>query len=454
MNKKGFVIIIAATFAASLLVLAVAIISMSSGEISQTKIANDTEKAYYVALSGAEKMYEYLKSKEGEELSWPQAMPGADCVVGTRASGGATIGAFTATADRVAGTTDRFGIVSRGTASGRSATITVIYGCNDTESTKGRPIGSRGTMSLNGNKLGGLRSWVRAEGPLASGSTVDTNNFVKITGDVYENQPFAEIDFWWAYDAAADNWTPKAVGDADGNTEYLTDANGDGSITIADAGDDPAQQAIFTADDLNSDGVVDDKDAFKGYYTIELNKLGLNIGEGESQHYDGDQEFDPTSVPAGTPIIFVEGNVDIFFSDTEWWGADVDHTIVATGDITITQPTNNSGDTLTLIAFGDVNTGGVRAFGGVRGDLVVYANSDFNAWFGGRTNGTIFANGEVDIDTLLPIPGLLNRDLNKGTIDWTDPSAWPLGLPRDYSTIRGPFEITDETVVIPVWQRE
>ena len=110
---------------------------------------------------------------------------------------------------------------------------------------------------------------------------------------------------------------------------------------------------------------------------------------------------------------------------------------------------------MTLIALGDVNTGGVVAFGGVSGNLVVYADGDFNAYYGGRTNGTIFAKGNIDVDTVLPIPGLLNRDLNRGTEDWSDPADWPLGLPQGYNRISLSFRIKDESIeYVPVWQMD
>lgn len=460
MTKKGFVMVMATVFAAALLVIALAIINMSCGEITQTKVSNDADKAYYAAVTGAEKMYGLLKSKEGQVIIWPQVLSTTD--IATRGTGGTTVGTFQARADVVV-VDNILGIVSRGSANGRTATVTVQYGYT-MPFNNGYPIGCIGPMSLKGARIKILwftfTSYVRAEGPIASGSTISTNgNLVQINGDTLQNQGFVQPNFWWAYNSTTGACDiQKTYGDTNGNSVYVEDANHDGSLTIADAGDDLAKQEAFVVDDINSDGVVNDKDAFVSYYTVELNHQGLNIGQGQSGYYNGSQSFNPGSVPAGTPIIFVNGDVNIAFNDMAWWAQDANHTIVATGNINIVQPTNSAGQTLALISYGNVNTGGLNFFGGINGNLVVYANGNFNAYYGGKSNGTIFANGVVNIDTLLPIPGLLNRDLNKGTTNWTNPANWPLGLPRNFDTTGEGFKMLKEQVedegFVPIWQRD
>ncbi|MFA6141788.1 MAG: hypothetical protein WC738_00640 [Candidatus Omnitrophota bacterium] len=451
-NKKGFILVITTAFIASLLVVALAIIGMSCGEIIQTRVYNDQSTAYYVARSGAEMMYNYLKAKEGETITWPQSMPSGDSVVRTRGSGGTIVGNFVATADTIS--SNMFGIVSTGSVNGRTAKVTVKYGC-DAAFENGRPIGCAGAMSLKGAGWWIFKSYVRAEGPLASGSAITSNNFVQISGTTLQNQTFEPTNFWWKYNSATGTCsTPKAVGDTNGDNAYLTDANGDGSITLADAGENIAAQEAFINDDINSDGVVNNKDAFISYYTVELNHQGLNIGKNETRYYGSSQSFNYNSIPTGVPIVFVNGDVNISFNSTAWWAQNSNNTIVATGDINIAQPTNTAGNTLTLISYGDVNTGGVNFFGGISGNLVVCSVGDFNAYYGGKSNGAIFSNGQVNIDTVYPISGLLNRDIKKGTTNWSDSTNWPLGLPQNYGSWPLKFAIKADSVVKPIWQRE
>jgi hypothetical protein len=326
--------------------------------------------------------------------------------------------------------------------------MTVKYGF-DSPFNNGFPLGCLGPMSLTGTKESkkGMRSWVRAEGPLISGSSITTNDFTQISGELMENQPVSAPSFW-----LGDKY------DTNNDGSFIGDTNGDGAVNSSDV--PKGQEAVFAADDINNDGVIDEKDAFTYYYTVFLNNpannslgVALEIGQGEAHYYSSSQNFDPWSVPEGTPAIFVDGNVDILFNDTAWWGGSSNHTIIATGDVNIIQPTNGSNDTLVIISYGNVTTGGVRAFGGVRGNIVIYANGDFNAYYGGRTDGAIFAKGSVDIDTVLPVPGMLNRDINRGDVDWSDPANWPIGLPPGYMRASLSFRIRNEsTDFVPVWQ--
>lgn len=444
MKRKGFVIVIVIAFLTILLLVAWVVIDIGCGEVLQTRMQNDSLSAYYVAQAGTEMMYARLRNRPNELP--PQTLTGS---VATRFAGGQTVGTFTARADLIS--TDLLGITSEGTVRGHKSKVSAKYKIIP-HYTNGAPVGSVGPMTLYGQRLLGFRSWVRVDGPITSGSTITTNNYVQVRrGDILENQSLVAPSFWMKYDADSDTWSQKATYDTFGTGSYITDVNQDGTVTIADAGGDPANEAIFRTNDINSDGEVNDKDAFITYYTVELNKQALGLGNGESNHYEGDQAFGPGDVPQGRTIIFVNGNVNIGFNDQNWSGYACDHTIAATGDIMIVQPTNGSDDRLTLVAYGDVNTGGVRAFGGVRGNLDIYANGDFNAYFGGRTNGTILAKDNVYIDTVLPIPGLLNRDINRGTDNWDDPANRPLGLPIFASTVPPSLELDESQRVL--WER-
>jgi hypothetical protein len=403
-------------------------------------------------------MYASLKSKEGQTVLWPQSVPPEDSYVKAPPPNGPTIGTFSASANTVA--QEVLGIVSEGNVNGRKAKVVVKYGFSSPY-TSGPPIGSAGAITLYGRGIFGLRSWVRAEGPVESGSTVTRNSYVRINGEVLENQSISVPSFWVDADG-----NPKMLYDTNGNGSRVIDQTGDGAVTIADcttAGEqDPEKVAIFRADNVyhpggdDTYGPIDESDAFYQYYTHDLNtKYALGLAPGEANYYSGDQTFGPGSVPEGSTIIFVNGDVNILFNDQNWSGGARDHTIVSMNDIAIVQPTNGSDDRLTLIAYRDVATGGVRAFGGVRGTLVVYAHDDFAAYYGGRTNGTIFANDSVYVDTVFPVPGLLNRDLNRAAEDWSDPAEWPMGLPPGYPTSSLSFRIKSETAEYrPVWTRD
>jgi hypothetical protein len=440
--RNGFTLVIVISFLAVVVLVTWLIINIGCGEILQTRKSNDLAMAYYVATAGAEMMYANLKSKEGTVVSWPQTVPTADS---TLTVGGVNIGSFTATATPVSQSV--LAITSEGTVNGQKARAVVRYGFGP-ESTP-YPLGSTGPMDLNGTSWWIFRSWVNADGPLESASNVTKNNLVNVATNILENQPIAAPSFWLG-----------ATYDTNNDGQFVGDTNGDGVVTIADAGGVPAQIAAFAADDTNGDGVVDSKDAFIYYYTVHLNnQLNLGIGPGQSHYYSGTQTFTPWSVPAGTPIIFVNGDVNILFNDQSWWGASQDHAIISTGTITIVQPTNGSNDRLSLIAYSDVVTGGVGLFGGIQGDIVIYAGNGFFAYYGGHTDGTIFTGGQMYIDTVLPIPGLLNRDLHRSSIDWTDTANLPLGVPPGYPSLSMAFVIKAEDVAPPTgyppqWQRE
>ncbi|MBN2453275.1 MAG: hypothetical protein JXB40_03325 [Candidatus Omnitrophica bacterium] len=439
--KRGYILIIVAAFLTIASLAAWVVVGLGCGEILQTRNRNDTVSAYYAAVAGAEFLYARLKSVEGQIVSWPQTLAETD--VRTLPSGGTTVGTVSAVANTVAA--NIFGIASEGVVNGRRATVVVKYGM-DNPFTNGYPLGSAGSMTLTGNRWLIFRSWVRAEGPIASGGSITSNNYVQVSGATLPNQPFAPPSFWYKWDSASSQWISKLVGDTDGNGIYLTDVNHDGKVTIEDAGGDEDMENIFALDNTySSDSEINDKDAFYTYYTHELNeKENLQIGEGQSNHYNGNQNFGPSSIASGTRAIFVDGETDILFNNTQWWAAASNHTIISMGDITILQPTNGVNDTLTLISYGDIATGGLNVFGGINGNLVVYSHGDFDAFYGGSSNGTIFADGTMNIDTVYPVPFLLNRNLNKGTVDWANPANWPLGLPPNYNRITLSFSILNE----------
>jgi hypothetical protein len=445
-NRKGFVIIIVTAFLTVLVLIAWVIVDIGCGEILQTKMRNDSLMAYYAAVAGAEMMYAKLNTSR---VSLPITLTGN---LMTRSSGGQTIGSFTVTANTTSAA-DMVGVASEGTVSGHKSKMTVKYKFAP-DYLNGSPLSCLGPMTLYGQKWWIFKSYVRSNTDLVTGGTVTKNDYVQITGSISPSQSIEAPSFWWKYDASSDSWSRKSTYDTHGTdnpSAYITDVNGDGVVTIADAVS--GQEAVFAANDVNSDGEVNDKDAFVVYYTEELNKKDLGLASGEANHYEGTQTFGPGDVSAGRGVIFVNGNVNILDNDQNWSSGACDHTIVSTGDITIVQPVNGLDDRLTLVSYGDVNTGGINLFGSVKGNIDIYANGDFNAYYGGTSNGTILAKDSIYVDTVLPVPAFLNRNLNKGTDNWwDDPDQVPLGLPQRYNTI-----VSSNTTLAaaqdPIWEK-
>ncbi len=86
----------------------------------------------------------------------------------------------------------------------------------------------------------------------------------------------------------------------------------------------------------------------------------------------------------------------------------------------------------------------MNLFGLVDGNMDVYAHDDFNAYYGGITNGAVFAKDSLYADTVIPgIFGLLDRYMNKGTDNWADPTNKPLGLPVFFPTVSTSFNIDE-----------
>ena len=446
MKRKGFVIIIVTAFLTVLVLVAWVIVDIGCSEILQTKMRNGSLSAYYASIAGAEMMYAKLKNTARVNL--PLTLTG-DLM--TRSTGGQTVGSFTVTAD--SSTTNMVGIVSDGTVRGHGTRVTVKYKFAP-DYLNGSPLACLGPMSLYGQKWWIFKSYVRSNSDIKTGGTLTKNSYVQITGSISQNEPIETPSFWWKYNSATNTWSQKIRYDTHGTDTpgaYITDINGDGKVTAADVQE--GQGGIFIANDINGDGEVDDKDAFIAYYTEELNKQDLGLADGQANHYNGTQTFGPGDVPSGKRIIFVNGDVNILYNDQNWSKRACDHTVVSTGNITIVQPTNGIDDRLTLISYGDVSTGGLNFFGSVKGNIDVYANGDFNAYFGGTTNGTILAKDNVYVNTVLPVPAFLNRNLNKGTDNWwNDPSAVPLGLPQRYNTIP-PTSTMIDVAQEAVWEK-
>jgi hypothetical protein len=443
MKKKGFVIIIVIAFLSVLVLVAWVVVDIGCGEILQTKVRNDSSSAYYAAIAGAEMMYAKLNTSR---VDLPITLTGN---LMTRSAGGQTVGTFTVTADT--STTETVGIISEGAVGSSKARTTVKYKFAP-DYLNGSPLGCLGPMELYGQKWWIFKSYVRSNSDLVTGGTVTKNDYVQIAGSISQNQPIEPPSFWWQYDQSSGVWSSKSHFDTDGDSLYVKDIGNDGNATLDEAAND-AERAAFILDDINNDNMVNDLDAFESYYNVELNKQNLGIGVGQSGYYNGTQTFGPGDVPAGRNIIFVKGDVNILYNDQNWSGGACDHTIVSTGNITIVQPINGIDDRLTLVSYGDVNTGGVNLFGSVKGNIDIYANGDFNAYFGGTSNGTILAKDGVYVDTVLPVPAFLNRNLNKGTDNWwNDPAQVPLGLPQRYNTISAANTML-AAAQDPVWEK-
>lgn len=456
-SRKGFVIILALAMTAAILITAVAIVNLGCGEALQSRRHNDTEAAYYVAVAGAERMYANLRDKSNglATVTWPLSISTTSLQVGSD-----VVGSYAATAN-LTGQAGEFMIISDGTANGRTARVTVKYGYTSTY-TNGLPVGSIGPMDFLGQRWWFLTSYVYAEGPVQSASTINpnsnTNNrYVQYSGGVTENASGLQSPSFWLAGR-------QASFDVNGDSQGWTDGNGSNSITAGEV--PPGAEAAFAADDVTGDGVVDSKDAFKYYYTVYLNAAAnngtgqdLGINEGGPNHYNGDQTFGPFTVPAGTKVIFVDGgDANIVFNGQQWWNNDSELTVVSTDDIVIVQPVNGPDDRLTLIAQGNTYTGGLNLgqLADVDGNLISYSGGNFIAILGGSTNGAIFANGLIDVDTGLP-SFLFNRDFNKATDDWSNPANKPVGLPPNFGVVSLPFSIKAENLGVggynPRWQR-
>lgn len=464
-SKKGFAILIALALVTVFLLIGSAIVTISCGEIIQSRGYNNSAYAYYVAVAGAERMYARLKSIQalGQTVTWP--LRPSDLVNVAIQMDGVTAGTYTVTAE-LTGQANEFAIVSKGTANNRTITVTAKYGYSSTY-TNGVPIGSMGAMNFAGSRWFIFTSRVYADGPVESASTIspsascpNSSPYVQYNGDVVPNKSdLSSPSFWYKYDQSTGSWSQKQVYDTNGDGYYTGDTTGKGYVDANDCGGDPVKLANFNVDDINDDGRVDNKDAFTAYYTVELNAAhNLGINPGGPNYYSGDKILGPYTIPAGVSMIFVDGNVDILFNAQKWWPTASDVAVVSTNDITIVQPVNGSDDRMTLVAYNNISTGGINLgeLADVDGNIDIYANNNFTAILGGSTNGAIMAGGQTNVQTGLP-SFLFNRDINQGTDSWADPTRRPIGLPPGYATISRPFSIKAENLSAagykPRWQK-
>ena len=401
--KKGFVIVIVVAFLAVLSLIGWVIVNIGCGEIMGTTTYNNTTSAYYIAVAGAEFTYSTMKSLS--IVTWPLTQNG------TLSAGGTQIGSYSVSAQQIS--SSEFLIVSEGSVNGRKSKVTVRYGYSS-DPTIGVPLASIGAMAISGASNS---SKVSIQGPVISSSTITTNTNVNITGGTYQNTALSTPSFWLT-----------------GTSDVYPSPSGNGT--------------------------TDDDDAFYYYYTTYLNgnppsgySAPLGIGEGQSGYYSGNQTFEPDDINEAGAIIFVDGNVTITKESNRWISGV--HTIVATGNITIYQPTNRPGDVLTLVSHANVTTSGEMGNqGGSVGEFIVYADGNFTATDGGRTDGSIFAKGIISIDTLLS-GGSHQRKLNKSGIDWSDVDNMPLGLPDPYNYNKvSPNFTINETTHKTIWQKE
>lgn len=447
--QNGFVIIVVLAFLAVILLIAWAVVNIGCGEIIQTRLRNDLVAAHYVATAGAEKVYATLRSQS--TVIWGQPMTGSL----TLPNGVA--GAFTATAQTLSA--EEFCIVSDGVVNGRKARAVVKYGFVS-NFTGGAPLASIGQMSLTGATN---PAKLKIEGPAMSNQpSITVEGAVTVTEGTYPNAALLVPTFWCDADQ-----NPKITFDTNNDLDFAVDIDGDGVVTRNEA-ITQGKEAAFNADnsyavdngdadELKNDyNRISDHDAFYRYYTVDLNeKYGLEIGPGQSNYYTGDQAFDEGDVATSVKVIFVDGNVAIDKNDQEWQGnATLGHTVAAMGSVDIFQPTNRPGDVLTVVAFRNVTVSGTMGNqGGTIGDLIVYANGNFTAEHGGKANASIVAKGDLIIDTIGDNQGKDHRMLNKSTLDWSDESKRPIGLPKDYAMASFAFSVKNESTYKSVWQR-
>lgn len=447
-GKKGFVIILVISFLAILILAAWAVINIGCGEIIQTRTRNDTASAFYIASAGAEKMYATLKSST--TAVWPRTFTQTYV-----AQDGSNIGHYTVTSNII--DSSKFYISSEGTVNGKKAKVVVTYGYAANFFNGPIAVGSISIVNLDGATN---PAKLKIEGPVISNEEINTSGSVEIAnGTMPNHNPPIEKPSYWV--DADDNKKLEFDTNNDGNR--ITDINGDGSVTLADCEGDPAREAIFKADNAfhpeggDTSGAINDKDAIYYYFVHDLNnKYDLNIGEGQANHYTGNKSFEAGDVAKTVKAIVVEGNTTINYNDQRWTGGGdpLKHTILSMGNLSITQPTNRPGDVLTLVVAGNVyTTGEMGNKGGTIGDLVVFTLGSFTAENGGKMNASIFAVGEIIINTIGDDQGKDHRMINKSTIDWSDPANKPLGLPYGYPSLTLDFSIDNDSTRKSIWQR-
>ncbi len=427
-SKKGFILMLVIVSLSILILSASVIVTIGCGELMTTRARNDLVSAYYVAMSGCERMY--ARQKTLTSLSTP--------INGTISVESNIIGTYSAAAYNYSydenEKSGEFYIVSTGTVNGRTATATVKLGYW-VDYDGPLALGAHGAVTLTS---GSTSAKIKMEGPVASYETVTVTpgGNVDISGDpdIIDGADVPEVSF---FDTATESLL---------TILKAADADGDGAVTLVEAqaadaaaGNTEVETAFNIVNAYSpSDTTVDGKDAFYYYYTTYLNLPG-------TLYYKGDQSFDSNDINDSVPMIFVDGNCEITDND----GATTDHTVVVTGDLTLHQPTNDSGDSNTYVVYGDVTTDGEMGHGGgTKGDLIIFANGDITKLGGGKMNASFYANGALTINTGT---GRGNKHLMLSRLTGDD---LPAGLPPNYPTnMTSGFTVKNQSNYPPVWQR-
>lgn len=468
--RRGFIIILVTVSLAVLILSAATIVIVGCSELIATRVRNDLlVSAYYVAISGAELMYSDFKTKD--TVSWSPA----PSMSGSISVGTTTVGTYAAYAYKVSEESGQgiFAIVSSGTVSGHTATVTVQYGFRYNESVQLKgpiPLGSGGAMNLTG--ASGPAKLI-IDGPvMTNDSSVGENGSVTVSNGAVTDASIPPVMYAYHNDGSArfdTNGTRHAdYFDVNNDGSYAEDTNNDGVVTRAEAVAQ-GKEAAFDADKVYnpSNDQIGDLDIFYHYYTIQLTSADftynshhadLGIAPGGTHFYSGDKTFNKGDIDNSVPIVFVDGNVTITYNDQDWTGSStLNHTIVATGTISIEQPTNRPGDTLTLVSYGDIfTTGTMGDKGSTIGNLVIVTSGNFTAEDGGKMHASIFANGSCTINTIGDDAGKDHRVINLLTITWDTPADAPLGLPKSYPAnkdLNTNFAVMNSSEFNPIWQR-
>lgn len=469
MKRKGFVLIVVLSFILVLAISGAGIFFLTNSETIQARRQISMTRAFYAADAGAERMYRFVKDHEND----PQSVVNQQIVdemlvideVVVSTYDVSTSGISALTAQQIAelvppgGDALEWGtitITSTGSSGGVSRNVIVEYVLQDIDFKNPALMSLSDLLSLQGHKEIWWFWWIEAG--------VYIEELMACNGVINKEDPTDTIHGPGAANELENLSQPSPVfmsgNDANRDGDQITDTNGDSAITVDDIPIDPEtgepeaeQLAIFSADDVNSDGAVTEQDGFTHYYTDAYNYSDVN-GNGEPDddlgmdpdnpshpyYYSGDTTFGPESgapylwdtVPDDTNIVFVDGDVDIYFNPDAWDG-ERDITIVSTGDVTIVEPCNGDNDRLTLVSYGDISTGGINIqfIDFIDSNMNAYSHGDFYAYYGGDTEGTIISNGIGDIDTM-EASLLYTRE-----IEWNDNivSNPPLGLP--------PMSLTD-----------
>ncbi|MFH1752668.1 MAG: hypothetical protein ABH875_00635 [Candidatus Omnitrophota bacterium] len=439
-NKKGYVLIAALSFIAVLVISAASIFFMVGTEALRTRRQLETTKAFYAAEGGAERMFEFISANPDtatfQTITENQAQWDFDA--GTQGLYDYPVGH----PHHGDSTRMLIEVLSTGTSGSTSKDVTVEYEVQNVAWGNASLLTLGNDINLQGHTKTIKILWftieitagIDLEGPVASSGAVIKNeptDAISITGQEVEGVGVPTPEFMQAFDANRDS-------------DELVDPNSDGQIEYAEIPldpvtglPDPVAEAIFLADDVNNDNVVNERDGFIYYYTKELNYNGggdLGMDPDAASHpyyYSGDQTFGPggifESVPADTDIVFIDGNVDIVLNPASWGGGARDITLVSTGDITIVEPCNGDDDRLTLVSYQDVATGGINLqfIDLIDSNMNVYAHDDFYASYGGDTEGTVIAKDYMDIDTE-DASLLFAREIGNSDDIVQDP---PVGLP-------------------------